>query len=249
MSMLASIASNVYDAALTLVYPQVCAVCAGSVESRHDGVVCADCWNATRLFAESETLCWKCGALSRAKISDDKRRTLRCGRCNTDAYSAARACGPYEGGLRASILQLKQRPHVARRLLRLMIEVQVRAPLNTAELVVPVPLHPSREHDRGFNQALVLARELARLSKLPLDEHSLVRRLHTPMHRAGMDATARRHSVAGAFEVRHGDLIAGKRVLLVDDVFTTGATVSECATALQGAGAEQVFTLAIARAE
>jgi len=129
-----------------------------------------------------------------------------------------------------------------------MFTAQKREPLNSANLIIPVPLHPERERERGFNQALLLARELSRLSNLPLDEHSVVRRVHTERHRAGMDAKARRQSVSEAFAVRHPKLIAGQRVLLVDDVFTTGATVSACAAVLKGAGAEEVFVLTIARA-
>jgi ComF family protein len=129
-----------------------------------------------------------------------------------------------------------------------MLATQQRAPLNSANLIIPVPLHAERERERGFNQAVLLARELARLSRLPLDEHSVVRRVHTERHRAGMDARARRDSVADAFAIRHPKLVAGQRVLLVDDVFTTGATVSACAAALKDAGAEEVYVLTIARA-
>ena len=174
-------------------------------------------------------------------------KTIRCGHCDDDAFAVARACGSYEGALRATILELKRQPRVARRLALLMCELQRREPLNAADLIVPVPLHPDRECERGFNQALVLARELSRLSGLPIDEHSVNRRLYTERHRAGMDAKARRKSVAEAFAVSHSDLIAGKRVLLVDDVFTTGATVSACAFALNQAGAAAVFVCTVAR--
>jgi competence protein ComFC len=239
--------SSLYDAALALVYPQACAVCGASVESRHDGVACASCWQATRVFTEDDTLCWKCGAFTAAAIGKDKRKSVRCGHCDDDAFTGARACGVYEGALRASILELKREPHVAARLAQLMFAAQQREPLNSALLIVPVPLHPERERERGFNQALLLAQELARLSKLPLEEHTVVRRLHTERHRAGMDRKARRQSVASAFAVRHPKLIAGQRVLLIDDVFTTGATVSACAAALKEAGAEDVFVLTVAR--
>ncbi len=235
------------DAALTLVYPQACSVCGGSVESRHDGVVCDACWKATRVFDDGDTLCWKCGALSVASVPEVRRMSIRCGRCETDTYIAARACGPYEGALRASILQLKRKPHVPHRLAALMLEAQQRDPLNDAEVIVPVPLHADRERERGFNQALVLARELSRLSGLPFDQHSVVRHTHTERHRAGMDAKARRDSVEGAFAVRHPPFIKGKKVLLVDDVFTTGATAGACAAAIKDA-AEAVFVLTIARA-
>ena len=94
----------------------------------------------------------------------------------------------------------------------------------------------------------MLARSLSRLSQLPIDEHSIVRRVHTSLHRAGMDARARRESVAGAFAVRRSEIITGQRILLVDDVFTTGATVSACAAALKEAGAAEVLVLTVARA-
>jgi ComF family protein len=129
-----------------------------------------------------------------------------------------------------------------------MHQAQQREPLRDAELIIPVPLHPDRERARGFNQALILARELSRLGGLPLDEHSVIRQAHTERHRAGMDAKARRGSVAGAFAVRHFDQIKDKRVLLIDDVFTTGATVSACAAVLASAGVEDVYVLTVARA-
>ena len=248
MKFATAIASHAYDAALALVYPQACAVCSASVESRHDGVACAACWNATHLFGENDTFCWKCGLFTAASVTEDRRKGVRCGKCDDDAFTAARACGFYEAALRASILELKRQPRVAQRLSRLMFAALRREPINSADLIIPVPLHPERERERGFNQAALLARELARFTHLPLDEHSVVRRVHTERHRAGMDSRARRESVADAFAVRHPDSIAGRRVLLIDDVFTTGATVSACAAVLKDAGAEKVFVLTVARA-
>src|SRR5258707_4374123 len=243
-----TLTSTLYDAVLALVYPQACAVCGGSVESRHDGVACEACWKATRLLGDDETLCWKCGAFTRAHVSEGRKKSIRCGQCDEDSFTAARACGFYEGALRASVLELKREPHVAARLAHLMLAALQREPMNSADLIIPIPLHPSRERERGFNQAVLLARELARLSKLPLDEHSVVRRVHTERHRAGMDSRARRESVAAAVAVRHPHAIAANLVLLIDDVFTSCATVSACAAVLKDAGAEEVFVLTIARA-
>jgi len=246
--LITSIGSRAFDAALSLVYPQACAVCGAGVESRHDGVVCADCWHNTRFFQEAEVLCWKCGAPVAAEVGAGGRPSPQCSRCEGEAFTLARAGGSYEGALRASIIELKRRPHLPQRIVRLMHELQQREPLCRADLIIPVPLHPERERERGFNQALTLASEISRLSRIPLDEHSLVRRVQTQMHRAGMDRKARRKSVAGAFAVRHADLITGKSVLLIDDVFTTGATASACAAALCDRGAVSVFVLTIARA-
>jgi ComF family protein len=192
-------------------------------------------------------LCWKCGLPSLGTVSDDKREEVRCHRCDLDAFTAARACGVYEGALRAAVLKLKREPNICRRLKEQLVSKQREYPLNQATLMIPVPLHPEREQARGFNQATLICRELSRATSLPLDEVSLVRYKHVKRHRAGMDARGRRETVADAFRVTHPALIAGERILLVDDVFTTGATVSSCAKTLLDAGAAEVFVLTIAR--
>jgi ComF family protein len=239
--------STLYDATLALVFPQACAVCGESVESRADGVACAACWQKTRIFSEEDLICWKCGLLAPGRVPEERRADVRCRRCDAEHFTAARACGAYEGALRASVLALKREPHVATRLAHLLFETQQREPLSAATRIVPVPLHASRLRERGFNQATMLGQALAKLTGLPLDEGSLARTVHTERHRAGMDARARRESVEDAFAVRRPRLIETERILLVDDVYTTGATVSSCARALLAAGAQEVFVLTVAR--
>jgi ComF family protein len=239
--------NSFYNALLSLVYPQACSLCGSSVEDRCLGVACAQCWRETRTFTTTDITCWKCGALSSGTIASEKRDQVRCRRCDGDAFTAARACGTYEGALRASVLTLKREPYISQRLIRLLVETQERAPLDNATRVIPVPLHPDRVKERGFNQAAIIGGELARAVRLPFDEVSLIRTVHSERHRAGMDARGRRETVAGAFTVRYPRLIEDERVLVVDDVFTTGATVSACAEALMAAGAREVFVLTIAR--
>jgi ComF family protein len=180
-------------------------------------------------------------------VSPEQREQVRCRRCEDDAFTAARACGVYEGALRASVLLLKRDPHLCRKLVEQLINTQQQYPLSEATRIVPVPLHPERQKARGFNQAAVIAQELSRAISLPYDEISLIRTRHTDRHRAGMDAKGRRETVADAFRVAYPALVAAERVLLVDDVFTTGATVSSCARTLLDAGATEVFVLTIAR--
>ncbi len=236
-----------YDSLLALVYPQPCVICGGSVESSAFGVACAKCWDATRIFSSEDTICWKCGSVSPGSIATEKREQVRCRRCDELAFTAARACGVYEGALRASVLNLKRQPNISARLVELLLETQTRPPLNAATRIMPVPLHPEREKARGFNQAAVIVAELSKKARLPFDEGCLVRTSHSERHRAGMDARGRRETVEKAFAVRYPRLVAAEQILLLDDVFTTGATVSSCATALLAEGAKEVFVLTIAR--
>jgi len=236
-----------YDALLAVAYPQSCAICGGSVESRKFGVACEACWKRTRIFTGRERLCWKCGAFLDEEVLPISPEEVRCGRCETQYLDGARAVGPYKGALRESVLQLKRQPHVAPYLEALLITAAKREPLSLSTRIIPVPLHVKRQRSRGFNQAAVIAEVLSKGLRLPLDEVSLVRVSSTEKYRAGLDAKGRRDTVAGAFEVRHPRLIANENVLLVDDVFTTGATVSACAAALHSAGAQNVFVLTISR--
>jgi len=228
------------DALLTLAYPQACAMCGSSVEQRRFGVACEACWVATTIFTGRERLCWKCGV---AALHEE----VKCRRCDLHSFTAARAVGLYEGALRESALQLKRRPYLPRHVEELLIATARREPLNASTRIVPVPLHAKRLRARGFNQASIVAQVLAKASGLPLDEVSLLRVAGSEKHRAGMDAKGRHDTVAGAFIVTHPALVADENILLVDDVFTTGATVSACAEALLEAGAAKVFVLTIAR--
>jgi ComF family protein len=240
-------ARSLLDVALTLVYPLPCRICNASIEQSGDGVACDSCWRRTRVFTDQETICWKCGALSRGNIATEKREQVRCRRCDDQAFTAARAGGVYEGALRASVLALKHEPYVCERLVALLTAVQNRAPLDRATSIIPVPLHPERQKARGFNQATVIAAALSKRIAVPVDEGSLMRVKHAERHRAGMDERGRQETVAAAFAVRNRHAIAGEHVLLIDDVFTTGATVSSCAAVLTEAGAAEVFVLTIAR--
>jgi len=236
-----------FNALLSLVYPQACSLCGGSVEERCLGVACAQCWRETRTFTSRDIICWKCGALSLGTVVPEKQDQVRCRRCDGDAFTAARACGAYDGALRASVLALKREPYISQRLVNLLAETQERSPLDKATRVIPVPLHREREKSRGFNQAAVIGSELARHAQLLFDDVSLIRTVHSERHRAGLDAKGRRETVAEAFSVRYPRLIEDDHILLVDDVFTTGATASACAAALIAAGAKEVFVLTIAR--
>jgi ComF family protein len=244
---LTRIADPLYDALLTLAYPQACALCRKNVENRRFGAACIDCWASTEIFTGNETLCWKCGAIAPTFVAHVAADTVRCHRCDCQLFEAARACGFYEGALRESVLLLKRQPTLCDYLAELLIRVAQRPPLDCATRIVPVPLHAERERRRGFNQAVTIARAVGSKLRLVIDDVSLVRVGGSEKYRAGLDVKGRHDTVANAFAVRLPQLIADEKVLLIDDVFTTGATASSCTEALLKAGAKAVHVLTIAR--
>lgn len=237
---------SIFDATLCLTYPQPCSLCGSSVELRSLGVACEKCWSEVKLFSPADRVCWKCGRplVRNLNLSDTE---INCHECDTQAFDAARSCGVYEGALRQNVLQLKRIPYLPSRLLSLLAEVAARPPLKESTRIIPIPLHPFREKKRGFNQASVMARSLTKLLKTPMDDVSLKRVRHSELYRAGLDYKSRANTVADAFAVRQPRLVRNESIMLIDDVFTTGATASSCAKVLLEAGAKSVYVLTLAR--
>jgi len=119
--------------------------------------------------------------------------------------------------------------------------------LTDIDVVIPIPLHTKRLRQRGFNQALLLAHAMSTASSIPLSWDNLVR-VRPTRPQVELTGEERIKNVAGAFAVRRLNEITAKRVMLVDDVFTTGATMNECAAVLKDAGAAQVVAFTLARA-
>jgi len=192
------------------------------------------------LYPQSCTVCG--GSVERRRFG------VACEDCwsKTQTCIDPRAIGWYEGALRETVLLMKRQPYLPRHVAELLREAS--KSLAGVTRVVPVPLHEERLRSRGFNQATVIGREVSRALRIPFDEVSLVRVTSSEKHRTGLDAKGRRDSVAKAFVVRYPRLVEGEDILLVDDVFTTGATVEACEEALTEAGAKSVLVFALARA-
>lgn len=188
-------------------------------------------------------LCNKCGAFFSDKAASVP---VYCHKCDDHHYDKAVALGVYEKALSASIIFLKATPAVPVRLKKMISEAATSVP--EADLIIPVPLSKTRRSERGYNQAEIVARILSRATNTPLDSGSLQRSRHTPVHRMGMDQRARELTVERAFEVTRPKLIEGKDILLVDDVLTSGSTVSACAKVLKKKGARSVNVFTLARA-
>jgi ComF family protein len=119
-------------------------------------------------------------------------------------------------------------------------------PLDNLDVIIPVPLHPRRLREREFNQSLLLADRIGRHLNVPVSFTDLIRLVPSPAQTT-LSRKGRLKNLRGAFAVRDAESVAGKRVLLIDDVFTTGATVNECAKTLRKAGSGDVFVLTLAR--
>ena len=243
---------SIRDGLLSLAYPQQCRMCGERVRSWDDGVACHECWEdpkITTLFFDLHS-CRKCGApLQSAPEQQPGSHTGLCHECDGQPFEVARACGAYSGALEASILFLKSEPHLCPRLRDIIHRTcLLNQSLIESDLVVAVPLHRSRQRERGFNQATIIASLIASRFDLAFDGSSLARVAHTDRHRVGLDAIDRAKSVAGAFKVTQPKKVMGLTVLLIDDLFTTGSTISAAAVALREAGVARVRVLTIARA-
>lgn len=229
----------------SLLFPRACLGCQTNQPRSRDGFACAECWAATHLFDGTEALCKKCGLMLGPTSPGHE---TNCWQCDGHHYDKVRACGIYSDGLSAAVVGLKTTPRLSHRAVRLLYDAFSIFDLGNADVIIPVPLSKRRLMERGFNQAEVIATTLSQLKDIPWDGKSLLRTTRSPIHRVGMDRKARDLSVKNAFTVARPKLIAGKTILLVDDVYTTGATVSYCAKALKKSGAARVDVLTLARA-
>jgi len=217
--------SSLLDTLLHWIYPMDCAACGAPVKDRSLSSFCRPCWRSIRPIAGP--ICPHCG------------RPL--------ASPLALVHSPtHEGVLDQAIRLFKYRGRtaLARPLADLALAWIDRIPV--ADIVIPVPLHPSRLREREFNQSLLLADRIAQHLELPLSFHDL-QRIRPTRPQTELDRQERARNVQRAFAVRPAADLNGRRVLLVDDVLTTGATVEACAVALRKAGAEAVSVLTVAR--
>lgn len=222
--------------------PPLCLVCQCGMAA-HDSL-CAACWRGVRFI--SAPLCDRLG--SPLPYDTGETQVSAGALADPPDYDRARAVAHYTGPVRELIHRLKFQDRLEpRMLLARWMTTAGRDLLADAHVLVPVPLFRRRLWWRRFNQSALIGREIARLSGVPMQALALQRRKNTRAQ-VGLTAAQRALNVRGAFKVpaTSRNVIAGRHVVLLDDVITTGATINACARALRRAGAQRVDVLAIA---
>jgi ComF family protein len=229
---------------LDMLYPRRCVDCGVSSPSAFR-YMCWDCWSdAVKVEAP---FCERCGD----PVAGAVEHTYVCYSCSArkPAFDAARSAARYDGAIAEALRLLKYEkamwlaPDLAK-LMHGCLEAEYSG--MTFDLVVPVPLHHVRRRERGYNQSAVLARELGRLLMRPARDGA-VRRVRPTATQTNLTAKERLSNVTGAFKHGRTVRLAGRHVLLIDDVMTTGATVNACAAALRKGGAASIHVITAAR--
>jgi ComF family protein len=213
-----------FAAALDIIFPPLCHVCRNFISTAGEIHICPECRELMPPIVAP--LCIVCGIPFAGAGTDHV-----CGRCSSSH--------PFK---------YRNKTHLRRPLALLTMEslsefIQSRRP----DLIMPVPLHRKKLSSRGFNQALLLGEILSQRLKIPLDRRNL-RRIRWTEPQVNLAAADRRLNVKGAFAIHESAMVKGRRVLLVDDVLTTGSTVEECGRVLKASGAADVTVITVARA-
>lgn len=239
-----SLLANAAEPLATLVYPSACLVCAAPADS--GATLCDDC--AARAPKLRAPFCERCSEAFTGAMQQE----FTCANCANRELHFEAAVSAYRsrGIVRKIVHEFK---YNRQRHLRHLIGDWLVAALDDLrlrgrhfDLLVPVPLHPTRQRERGFNQAQLLAETLSAHVGIRLREP--LRRIGYTTTQTAYDRAERIENLRGAFQVRGGESVRGLRVLLIDDVLTTGSTLSECARVLKRAGAISVYAATAARA-
>ncbi len=231
--------------AADLLLPPVCVNCHEPVCDH--GVLCATCWRDVAFI--TPPVCDRLGLPLHVSGDDGDGPAISTAALrNPPVFRRARAAARFSGVMRHLIHGFKYSDrHEAAGMFARLMQAAGAELLRDADVLIPVPLHRRKLYQRRFNQSAVLAQILSRLTGIPADCATLLRTRHTASQ-AGLSQAERPANVSGAFAVRSGfaSKIMTRRILLIDDVITTGSTLNACAQALLDAGAAQVDCLAIA---
>jgi ComF family protein len=245
MTTLAAPIKSWLNTGLGFFYPEICRLCETERATAADGFVCSHCWSHVRFI--KPPFCERCGL----PFEGDFTTTFECTNCREMElhFSSARSAVVAKSVVLEAIHRFKYQNATwfENFLAGLFLREAVPALRGQKwDFIAPVPLHPVKKREREFNQAENLARHLSAATKIPLNTTRL-RRVTPTLTQTLLTREQRAKNMRGAFAVRDGACLTDARVILVDDVFTTGATTSACAQALRAAGASDVCVWTVAR--
>jgi ComF family protein len=245
MRALKALLQNAVNTTLGLFYPEVCALCLDEPASAREGYVGARCWRAVQFVRPP--FCERCGL----PYEGDLTASFECSNCNTMElhFRYARAAVVAKTVALEAIHRFKYSRALWFENFLAGLLIREAGPVLRGQKkswIVPVPLHPLKQREREFNQAELLAARLSEATGIPLNAE-LLQRVKPTATQTLLKRKERALNMHGAFAVREGVELDGERIVLVDDVFTTGATTNDCARALRGAGAGEVCVWTVAR--
>lgn len=239
-------AKEIVSGLADILFPPQCPACGTVLTGDREGPFCPGCLS-TMSFTASP-LCTSCGL----PFPETDGGNHLCEDCilSLPPFSMARSLGKYEAAMLDTIHLFKYHGKISagEALGRMMAKACYDSlVIENYSLIIPVPLHPEKLRERGFNQSLVLARQISKRFSIPVDFTALRRVVHTEAQ-VSLSGQQRMANVRGAFEAADRSRIEGEKVLLIDDVYTTGSTVKECSKILMKSGAKEVAVLTLARA-
>ena len=226
----------ILDEFLNILFPEPCPVCGEQDNAAAIFPICRVCWNSLESYRGP--ICQLCGKFL---VSSE---ALTCSECLLDVpyFEYARSFGRYDGAMKEAVHQLKY--YGRRNLARPLAELLRKLPFEKNDVIVPVPIHYNRLKVRQFNQSCLLAKELSFLIGIPFTVDSLIK-IKDTRPQVELGKKERKINVRNAFAVKDKGSIVGKRVLLIDDVITTSATVRECSKELIRGGAKTVKVISL----
>jgi ComF family protein len=232
--------------AIRFLLPDSCAACGVLLADDPIPHFCASCWETIPSLPQAR--CARCDRPFASPAATAYSPNHVCHSCakRPPSYTKAWTLYPYLPPLQDAICLYKYRGKIALALPLARLMIDRLPPLDHVDLVIPVPLHAQRLREREFNQSLLLADPISHHLNAPLSYTDLVRVAPSPAQTT-LTRKERLRNLRGAFSLRRPELIAGKRILLVDDVFTTGTTVNECAKILRKSGSGHVFVVTLGR--
>ena len=231
---------DIFETAIVFLYPAKCRVCDDFLGVAFMPYICADCWQDIQFL--EPPWCDICGTLGVNGV---------CDACATSPprYGQLRAVALYQTTLQQAIhlFKFEKKKGFARHLIQLInAHIPADCDVATYDFILPIPIHKKRLRERGFNQATLLADGIAEAAGVRVLTDTLVRKRHT-VAQSSLDREARQQNIVGAFDVVEPDIIRGKRLLVIDDVFTTGATIREAVSELWTADPAEIDVLTLAR--